>query len=162
MTGSRAKDSLRLAAACTFALLIALGGGAAFAHHRDNGHKDSGNNDKASQHASSHGGDWGGDRGWDHHHHNRHKKPAGLGPVHGPGSSHNPIVYHPVHGPGLSHNPVIVPVIVVRDHRTPPPRPPRTNYRDSMCRRGHLSYCSPDHVRDHRTPPGTQCLGDLC
>jgi hypothetical protein len=26
-------------------------------------------------------------------------------PVHGAGSSHNPIVVHPVHGPGSSHNP---------------------------------------------------------
>ena len=46
-------------------------------------------------------------------------------PVHGPGSSHNPIVYHPVHGPGSSHNPIVtksggnaLPVgTVVRDHR---------------------------------------------
>jgi len=29
-------------------------------------------------------------------------------PVHGPGSSHNPIIFHPVHGPGSSHNPIIV------------------------------------------------------
>ncbi len=28
-------------------------------------------------------------------------------PVHGPGSSHNPIIYRPVHGPGSSHNPII-------------------------------------------------------
>jgi hypothetical protein len=44
-------------------------------------------------------------------------------PVHGPGSSHNPIVRHPVHGPGSSHNPIVVstskypPGTVVRDHR---------------------------------------------
>jgi hypothetical protein len=44
-------------------------------------------------------------------------------PVHGPGSSHNPIVHHPVHGPGSSHNPIVVstskypPGTVVRDHR---------------------------------------------
>lgn len=44
-------------------------------------------------------------------------------PVHGPGSSHNPIVYHPVHGPGSSHNPIIMPPskyppgTVVQDHR---------------------------------------------
>lgn len=32
------------------------------------------------------------------------------GPVHGPGSSHNPIVRHPpLHGPGSSHNPIVVP-----------------------------------------------------
>ena len=28
-------------------------------------------------------------------------------PLHGPGSSHNPIIYHPVHGPGSSHNPIV-------------------------------------------------------
>jgi hypothetical protein len=33
---------------------------------------------------------------------------AYAGNVHGPGSSHNPIVYHqPVHGPGSSHNPIV-------------------------------------------------------
>lgn len=37
----------------------------------------------------------------DHHHHQRH------GPLHGPGSSHNPIAYHPVHGQGSSHNPIV-------------------------------------------------------
>ncbi len=30
-------------------------------------------------------------------------------PLHGPGSSHNPIVRHPVHGPGSSHNPIVCP-----------------------------------------------------
>jgi hypothetical protein len=29
-------------------------------------------------------------------------------PVHGTGSSHNPIIVHPVHGPGSSHDPIIV------------------------------------------------------
>ncbi len=38
-------------------------------------------------------------------------------PNHGPGSSHNPIVYHPVHGPGSSHNPILATKPVVRDHR---------------------------------------------
>jgi len=38
-------------------------------------------------------------------------------PLHGPGSSHNPIVYHPVHGPGSSHNPILATEPVVRDHR---------------------------------------------
>jgi len=29
-------------------------------------------------------------------------------PLHGPGSSHNPIVKHPpLHGPGSSHNPIV-------------------------------------------------------
>ncbi len=32
------------------------------------------------------------------------------GPVHGPGSSHNPIVRHPpLHGAGSSHNQIVVP-----------------------------------------------------
>ena len=31
-------------------------------------------------------------------------------PVHGPGTSHNPIVCHPpLHGAGTSHNPIVVP-----------------------------------------------------
>jgi hypothetical protein len=34
-------------------------------------------------------------------------------PVHGAGSSHNPIVYHPVHGQGSSHNPIVL-------HKKPP------------------------------------------
>jgi len=33
--------------------------------------------------------------------------PIVFHPVHGPGSSHNPIVFHPVHGPGSSHNPIV-------------------------------------------------------
>jgi hypothetical protein len=48
---------------------------------------------------------------------NSHASP----PLHGPGSSHNPIVYHPVHGPGSSHNPIVRhcrPLgTVVHDHR---------------------------------------------
>jgi hypothetical protein len=28
-------------------------------------------------------------------------------PLHGEGSSHNPIVHHPVHGYGSSHNPIV-------------------------------------------------------
>jgi hypothetical protein len=52
----------------------------------------------------------------DHHH--RHGPLHGTGsshnpiayhPVHGAGSTHNPIVYHPVHGPGSSHNPIVCP-----------------------------------------------------
>lgn len=54
-------------------------------------------------------------------------------PLHGPGSSHNPIVYHPVHGPGSSHNPIVnTSGTVVRDHRGP-------------C--GHYYHCwDPRHV----------------
>ena len=37
------------------------------------------------------------------------KNPGIHGPVHGPGSSHNPIVRHPpLHGAGSSHNPIVV------------------------------------------------------
>jgi hypothetical protein len=42
-------------------------------------------------------------------------------PVHGPGSSHNPIVRHPVHGAGSSHNPIVV--------------PPNCNDPNTLCRR---------------------------
>jgi hypothetical protein len=42
-------------------------------------------------------------------------------PVHGPGSSHNPIVRHPVHGAGSSHNPIVV--------------PPDCNDPNTLCRR---------------------------
>jgi hypothetical protein len=61
----------------------------------------------------------------DHHHHGSDQGGTTTNmPVHGPGSSHNPIVYHPVHGPGSSHNPIVsksggnaLPVgTVVRDH----------------------------------------------
>ena len=45
---------------------------------------------------------------------------ATNGPVHGQGSSHNPIVYHPVHGPGSTHNPIV--------HRTKPPICPGAGY----------------------------------
>lgn len=65
-----------------------------------------------------------------------HAGPGGLGHVHGPGSSHNPIVYHPVHGPGSSHNPIVV---HVRDHR-----------------RQKMTFCQLEaagvQVRDHRKP----------
>ena len=60
-----------------------------------------------------------------HHHDDGGGGPSGADPVHGAGSSHNPIIYHPVHGPGSSHNPIVVskpgngmaPGTVVRDHR---------------------------------------------
>jgi hypothetical protein len=38
------------------------------------------------------------------------KNPVIHHPVHGPGSTHNPIVRHPpLHGAGSSHNPIVVP-----------------------------------------------------
>ena len=42
--------------------------------------------------------------------------------LHGPGSTHNPIVRHPpLHGPGSSHNPIVV--------------PPDCNDPNTLCRR---------------------------
>lgn len=154
MTRSRSTISLLAAAFAAGTLFLAPAAGA-LAHGHNGGWNGSG--------GSNHGDDFHQTISGNHHHHHHHGSgPFGTGPVHGPGSSHNPIVYHPKHGPGSSHNPIITPVTVVRDHRRPPPRPNRQAYRDRMCRLGHLSYCSPDHVRDHRTPPGTQCLGNLC
>ena len=66
------------------------------------------------------------DIAWADHYNRHHGADSGNNvPVHGPGSSHNPIVYHPVHGPGSSHNPIVTksggnaPAVgtVVRDHR---------------------------------------------
>jgi len=53
------------------------------------------------------------------------------GPLHGPGSSHNPIVYHPVHGPGSSHNPIVF-------H---PVHGPGSSHNPIVCSRKHPS-CS--------------------
>ena len=157
--GSIAKAGLHLIAGCSLVLLVGAGAGTAFAHGGGGGHGGGthlGNNDDHLGNGG-HGrcvncgdGHWGGE----HHH---HPKMAGNPPLHGPRSSHNPIVYHPVHGPGSSHDPIVTPVMVVRDHRTPPPRGgARPNHR---CNSHNITGCE---VRDHRTPPAPQCLGDLC
>jgi hypothetical protein len=66
--------------------------------------------------------------------------PGGLGPVHGPRSSHNPTS-----------------APVVRDHRQ---RPRRPDPRAERCRRNwNAPYCN---VRDHRTPQPIPCYGNLC
>ena len=50
------------------------------------------------------------------------KNPGINGPLHGPGSSHNPIVRHPpLHGAGSSHNPIV--------------KPPNCNDPNTLCRR---------------------------
>ena len=93
-----------------------------------------------------------------------HRKTTVTGPVHGPGSSHNPIVYHPVHGTGSSHNPIINPT--VRDHRGDPARPVVTT---PNCKSFAYGGCGghPGHsknnpvVRDHRNDPIPR-LGNLC
>jgi hypothetical protein len=63
-----------------------------------------------------------------------------LGPVHGPGSSHNPIVYRPVHGQGSTHNPI------VRGNR-PKPGPCGVSGRPGdchpVCRAGPHGECIP-------------------
>ena len=111
--GSIAKTGLHLIAGCSLVLLVGTGVGTAFAHGGGSGHSG----------------------GTEHHDH--------------PTMAGNP----PLHGPGSSHNPIVTPVTVVRDHRTPPPRPNR------YCNHHNIKGCE---VRDHRTPPAPQCLGDLC
>ncbi len=158
MTISLAKTSLRLVAGCSFAALIALGSGAAFAHgggHNGGGHNGNGgqsrmhngsgsHNGKGGRHASSH---WDSHQGWHHKHRHHHKKsagfgPGGLGPVHGPGSSHNPIVTKPPKVPK--------PVVAVG----PAKPPPGTHYIHHIpCSRDHrqTTWGTPiPNVRDHR------------
>lgn len=193
-----AETCVRLIAGCSLALLAAAGSGA-FAHgsHSGSSHVANSNNHFGT---SGHGrcidcgaAKWNGGGKWDGHkrHHHRHHHPMMAGsrpPLHGPGSSHNPIVYHPVHGPGSSHNPIVAkpgnslaPGTVVRDHRNGkdcsyvvgaggvisssscphgPPLPPCSRTRT----RGCIPAIPPGAtVRDHRTssaPP--QCYGDLC
>lgn len=175
MTTSSSTPVLRFVTGCACALLIA--GGAALAHghnnHNSGGHQDN----QRSMNSSGHGGDWGGDHGWHHQpHHRKYKSagtgPGGLGPVHGPGSSHNPIVTktQPVvrdHRNGSSNGgrpydrscltvvggPLNGSCIRGASHHH---RPPRFNPR---CNKRVTVGCK---VRDHRTPPPTQCYGDLC
>lgn len=110
---------LGLVAGCSLALLVAAGAGAAFAHGEGHGRcTDCGSSKWHGGGSWSHSGKW-------HHHHHYPIVTGTRPPLHGPGSSHNPIIYHPVHGPGSSHNPIIVskpgnglaPGTVVRDHR---------------------------------------------
>jgi hypothetical protein len=99
------QTTLRLFAGCSLALLVATGGGVAFAHG-GGGHNGSDHANNGGDHISrgSHGPcvDCDGGKNIDsnywrhhHHHHNTASGPGGLGPVHGSGSSHNPIIYHP-------------------------------------------------------------------
>jgi hypothetical protein len=98
-----------------FAGSLALSAAVSGALARDSDHDRGGDRDHSGN--SDHDGD--------HHDGDHQHKPTVPvhGPLHGPGSSHNPIVYHPVHGPGSSHNPIVVstskypPGTVVRDHR---------------------------------------------
>lgn len=191
-----AKTCVRLMAGCSLALLVAAGGGA-FAHgsHSSGSHVANSNDHFSSgghgRCVDCGGANWNssGDERY-HRHPRHHKTTAGSRPpLHGAGSSHNPIVYHPVHGPGSSHNPVIAskpangvaPGTVVRDHRNgkdcsyvvgaggviSSSTCPRGRRRPP-CSRTRTRNCIPAipagaAVRDHRTssaPP--QCYGDLC
>lgn len=98
-----AKTGLHLFAGCSLALLVGAGGGAALAHG-GSGHNGGDHFSNGGEHFSSgeHGHciDCGGrnidSNYWRHHHHHHAGSgPGDLGTVHGPGSSHNPIVYHP-------------------------------------------------------------------
>lgn len=113
------KMLLNLIVGRSVAVMVAAGSGFALAH--DGGH------DVDSSY-------------WRHHHHHHHygSGPGGLGTVHGPGSSHNPIIYHPV---------------TVRDHRRPP------QVRDHRTPPQVRDHRTPPLVRDHRTP---QCTGNGC
>ncbi len=174
-TPRTAKAGLQLIAGCSLALLIAAGG-AAFAHGGDHGGNHGGNGgdhfSNSHDHFSdgghgrcidcgrrSHGGDWDDD----HHHHHHHPVMTGNPPLHGPASSHNPIVYHP------PVKPISAPIVgvgpakptgttVVRDHRTPQPHGGGHRF-NPKCNQHNITGCE---VRDHRAPTPTQCLGNLC
>lgn len=87
--------------------------------------------------------------GW--HHGGGNTGPFGTGPVHGPGSSHDPIVHHPLlPGPASNLKPIAIPGPVVRDHRH---RPGSNRFDD--CRHNWSAPRCANEVRDHRTPPLT-------
>ena len=79
--------------------------------------------------ADARGGGGGSGGGGNHSHGDNGSQSGTEQPNHGPGSSHNPIIYHPVHGPGSSHNPIVAAKPVVRDHRGGIYRPYRPPYR---------------------------------
>jgi hypothetical protein len=65
-------------------------------------------------------------------------------PLHGPGSSHNPIVVHPVRRRGPIHPPIAYPVAKAPDRN-----------------KSHMSYCdlrqSGVQINDHRTTSSEWC-----
>ena len=86
-------------------------------------------------------------------------------PVHGQGSSHNPIVYHPVHGQGSTHDPIV--------HRTKPRITPRgwashmqaspsavPSWRHSDCQRPMFAVTAAFH-RESLPSRGTDTIRDL-
>jgi hypothetical protein len=148
-------SALRLIAGCSLALMSAASSSVVFAH---GGHHDEHQNVGSERHGNA-GHGWS-DRGEHHRHQHHHPKR----PLHGPGSSHDPVVYHPpvkpISKPVAGAGPAKpAGTTVVRDHRTPPPRPHGPGRVNPHCNKGDITGCT---VRDHRTPPPTQCLGDLC
>jgi hypothetical protein len=99
---SIAKASMRLIIGCSTALFVAAGSGVAFAHgHSHNGGDQNGNGGQSrcincgknnGDDRSDNNKKWSSDKKRHHHH---PKKTSSRPPLHGPGSSHNPIVYHP-------------------------------------------------------------------
>lgn len=84
--------------------------------------------------------------------------PGAFADQHGDGTG-GPFGTGPVHGPGSSHNPIVA-ATIVRDHRQPRPRPDPKAY---SC---GLNWNAPGcNVRDHRTallPPPILCFGLIC
>jgi hypothetical protein len=109
-TATIVKASLRLVAGCSIAVLV-VAGGAAFAHGGGGHNGSNNNNGNGGQYRSSnwgqhngnnhnsmgghHSSNWSDNDDHRHHHHHHHKITSTKPPLHGAGSSHNPIVYHP-------------------------------------------------------------------
>lgn len=81
--------------ACSVALFVSGSSAAAFAHGGSFHHDGGNHGDMGRRGSNAFGGRNIDGAYWGHHHHHPGNGPGGLGAVHGPGSSHNPIVYHP-------------------------------------------------------------------
>ena len=138
----------RVIAACALAMLIAVGGGAALADggsHNGSGRFSAGGPGHCMECTS----DWSGDT-WSGGDERRHHRPyptlTGVEPpLHGPGSSHDPIVDHP-----SGFRP---PVVKVGPAKPLPSPVPHT----SLYCRDHRGFKSMPNVRDHRNPYHSRC-----
>lgn len=124
---------------CSVALFVSGGSVAALAHGGGS-HHSGGNHDEIGRRASDVFGGRNVDGGyWRHHHHHPGNGPGGLGTVHGPGSSHNPIAYHPpfrpVRPPGAGVGPA---------------KPSKLGQNLTFCELQQSGV----NVRDHRSTPG--------
>lgn len=107
MTASRQKTLRHFIVACSAALFVAAGGAGALAHGGNQHNNNSGGGNSGGKAGISKPvrsgcvdcrkkiGGRNVDTNWWLKHHHHKTGPGGLGKVHGPGSSHNPIVYHP-------------------------------------------------------------------